>query len=151
MSYAEYSYLVRHGAYTYGGLNERGLMIDAPDARDELLARGLGANAVILSSSSPRASQTAIIIGRGLGADVVLSNTINEAGNSWAVSDLDAVVGQALKEEGVEIDPANQDLIIVTHAPMIAIACGKEPADIEFGEVYKYARGSWKNPDFPKP
>jgi phosphohistidine phosphatase SixA len=151
MAYAETIYLVRHGAETYGGLNERGFWVDAPSARDELLAHGLGEAAVILSSSSPRAAQTAIIIAEGLRTGVVLSDTMKEAGNSWGVRDLDAVVEQALYEEGIEIDPSNQDLIVVTHAPMIAIARGLDSADgVEYGEVFPYLRGSWSNPIAPK-
>lgn len=152
MSYTGEFYLVRHGNYDHesGCLNAEGRSIHAPSARDRLLARGLGANTILLSSDAPRAAETAEIIGYGIGAKPILSSVINEAGNdAWSVSDLDAVVDRALLEVDIA-DDATQDLVVVTHAPMLAIARGVESYDIDFGEVLAYQRGSWNNPDAPK-
>lgn len=152
MSYEQAFYLVRHGNYGMeGGLNTMGREVHAPAAREELLARGLGANTVLLSSDARRAAETAEIISEGLGTEVVLSNLINTAGNrAWNVRDLDAVVEQALHEAGVSIDAATQDLVVVTHAPMLAVARGVESDQVRYGEVLTYHRGTWHNPDAPK-
>ena len=152
MSDAGEFYLVRHGNYDRrsGSLNAEGRQIDAPSARDQLLLRGLGANTILLSSDAPRAVETAEIIGHGLGSEPVLSNMINRAGNgAWSVRDLDALVDLALQEAGIT-DDVNRDLVVVTHAPMLAIARGVESDAIDFGEVLAYQRGSWNNPDAPK-
>lgn len=155
MSYEKEFYLVRHGDYDLdsrnGSLNSKGREIHAPAARDELIARGLGSSAILLSSDAQRAIETAHIIGEGLGIDPILSNTINVAGNRAAgVRDLDKVVATALQEAGVEIDEALHDLIVVTHAPMLAIAKGIENSQVKHGEVFTYIRNSWNNPDAPK-
>lgn len=152
MTYNERFYLVRHGSYdATGSLDAAGREIHAPRARNELINRGLGTSAVLLSSDQPRAVETAQIIGTGLGIELALSNIINRTGNRpWYLRDLDAVIEEALNEAGVAIDGGSQELIVVTHAPMLAIARGVESKDIRYGEVLEYLRNSWNNPDAPK-
>ncbi len=152
MSKSNDFYLVRHGSYdrSTGGLDPTGREVHAPSARDELIARGVGSNALLLSSDALRAAETAEIIGEGIGVNPILSEVINQAGNrAWNVQDLDAVVDEALKNAGVAQD--GRELVVVTHAPMLAIARRVEDVnDISFGEVFAYERGSWYNPDFRK-
>jgi len=152
MSYRNEFYLVRHGKYGDDwNLDATGREIHAPSARDQLLARGLGSGAVLLSSDAPRAAQTAEIIGRGLGVQPVLSRLINEAGNeAWGVQDLDEVVEGALRAADITLDESSQELVVVTHAPMVAIAKGVPMKEITFGEVFAYQRHSWNNPEAPK-
>lgn len=153
MTYKDELYLVRHGEYGRDhNLNAMGREVHAPSARDNLVnLRGLGSNAVLLSSDAPRAAQTAEIIGEGLGVKPVMSALVNEAGNSaWLVSDLDAVIEEALDLAGVEINEESQDLVVVTHAPMLAVARGVDSRDIRYGEVLAYARNSWNNPEARK-
>lgn len=149
MSYGEKIYLVRHGDYGFDyNLNEQGREHDAPAASDRLRLRGVGVRAVLLSSDAPRAAQTAEIIGRGLGIDpVYLSRIIRQRGNdAWGIENLDEVIEKALGEVGVEVDEAEDDLVVVTHAPMIAVARHVLPSEVDYGEVYEYRRGSWDNP-----
>ena len=153
MSYAQGFYLVRHGSYNDDddALNTVGRESHAPQAKNQLIARGVGAGCILLSSDARRAAETAQIIGEGLGVEPVLSPVINEAGNhAWSVKDLDAVVEQALSEAGVVLDGTSQDLVVVTHAPMLAIARGVASKDIGYGEVLAYTRNSWNNPGAPK-
>lgn len=152
MSKSKEFYLVRHGSYdrSTGRLDPTGREVHAPSARDELIARGVGSNALLLSSDALRAAETAEIIGEGIGVDPILSEMINQAGNrAWNVQDLDAVVDEALENAGVVQD--GRELVVVTHAPMLAIARrARDVNDISFGEVFAYERGSWHNPDFRK-
>lgn len=149
MGYDKEFYLVRHGNYdwTTGGLDAVGRIVDAPKASRHLVDRGLGTRAVLLSSDARRAAETAKIIGDTLGTEPVLSPTINQAGNEARdVHDLDAVIERALQEEGVEIDGTEQDLVVVTHAPMLAIARRVSSMEIGYGEVFTYQRNTWNNP-----
>jgi phosphohistidine phosphatase SixA len=152
MGEANEFYLVRHGSYDRHTrrLDEAGRIFHAPSARDNLLARGLGASTILLSSDAPRAAETAEIIGEGIGIEPVLCDIINEAGNNpWVIKDLDFLINNALDEMDVTYD-GTQELVVVTHAPMLAIARGVESQDISFGEVFAYQRGSWANPYAPK-
>lgn len=151
MSYHKGFYLVRHGDYDkYGDLSVRGREVDAVAARDRLILAGLGGGAVLLSSDAPRAIQTARVIGAGLGVEPKPSRTINTQGNhAWNVRDLDVVVEEALREVGVDVDP-DDNLVVVTHAPMVAIAQRVLMSEVDYGAVFHYERGSWSNPDAPK-
>ena len=146
-------FLVRHGAYRIGaGLSAEGIE-DATRAKDQLLAKNLGGNAMVLSSTAPRAIETAEIIADGLMAGIVPSLRIKEGGNGpQAIQDLDAWIGLAFDEAKLST-PDDKRLVIVTHAPMVAIAKGLHATDtssVGYGEVYEYTPGSWSNPDYDK-
>lgn len=143
-------YLVRHGRYEKGNLTEAGRSEDAPKARDALVAKGIGGKALVLSSSESRAVQTAEIIAEGLGAVVVPSKRIAEGGNhTHGVKDLDEFVAKALAEAGLHKN--GESLVVVSHAPMLAVAKGLSVDDyfqVDYGEIVEYAPGTWRNPDY---
>jgi phosphohistidine phosphatase SixA len=151
---AESFFLVRHGRYDREtmGLTDEGRDIDAPRALSILLAKGLGQGAVVLSSSAPRALQTAEIIAAGLSSEVISSRLIEYGGNDvWGVKDLDVLVSRALSE--AEAKPLDDNgLVVVTHAPMVAAAMGRhhfrDVDNIGYGKVVEYQVGTWTNPHF---
>ncbi|MDB5176327.1 MAG: hypothetical protein JWM81_1185 [Candidatus Saccharibacteria bacterium] len=147
-------FLVRHGRYDRqtSGLTNEGREIDAPRALSTLLAKGLGQGAVVLSSSAPRALQTAEIIAAGLSSEVISSRLIEDGGNDvGGVRDLDELVGRALSQ--AQAKPLDDNgLVVVTHAPMVAVAMGVHPFrdvdNMDFGKVAEYQVGTWTNPHF---
>lgn len=140
--------LVRHGGYNREGLTEAG-KLQSVSARELLLAKGLGKNATILSSSALRAIQTAEIIAQVIGNGTVLpSDIIHEAGeNPEIVRDLDTVIQASLSEHG--IDSVDNNLVIVAHMPLLAmIEHGDRYEEVENGGVVDYIPGTWINPDY---
>lgn len=148
-------YLVRHGSYDYHTqhLNHHGKTIDAPHAAEVLRERGVGSDAIIMSSVLDRALETAGIIGEGLGIqNVYRSVRIAKGGNNVrTIRNLDEFLGKALVECGLDVQ-SEQPLVVVTHAPMVAAAKGHFDSGaserIGFGEVYPYEPHSWQNPGF---
>lgn len=144
------TFLVRH-AECYGGALEPKGQEQANSARDELLRRGLGGGALILSSSAVRAMKTAEVIAIGLGVNVYPSKRIEEGGNTPdGVRSLDEWIDRAMGEVGIPI--SDKKLIVVTHAPLIAVAkvgsrdnCSN---DVRKGEVFEYPPGTWNNSAF---
>ncbi len=155
---AEKIFLVRHGEYsqTTRGLTGLGREVHAPQARQRLLARGIGEGALILSSAALRAMQTAEIIAEGLPhPNVVSSDLIEDGGNDARhVKDLDDLLARAVAEAQVAV-PETGSLVVVTHAPMLAIASGLhgfgDSRKISYGQVMEYEPGSWQNPNFSEP
>lgn len=148
------TYLVRHGSY-----NENGGGLDAAGreaserARDSLLKCGLGDRALVLCSDAPRAVETARIIAAGICATVAESKRVRIGGTDYisAVENLDDWLARSMSDAGQTL-AQDQTLVVVTHAPMIAIAKGLYDSDyskaVGFGEVYPYIHGSWQNPGF---
>lgn len=141
------NYLVRHGKHNQGKLTSEGVR-EAEAARDELIRLGLGTSAILLSSNKTRALQTAEVIGAGLDTPVHSSLRINVAGNTAeVVENLDDFLTETLRQ--LHITRANeQPLVVVTHAPLIAIAKGLTLDDtdkISNGEVVGYTSGEWNN------
>lgn len=144
MGYGESFYLVRHGSYCWGddgGLDRTGSEVHATEARDQLIGRGVGAGTILLASTARRTIETAEIIGQGLGVEPVPSQLIHDAGNGAVpIKNLDTLMERALEECGVAID-SSQDLVVVTHAPMLAVARRLiTTKNVSFGEVYEYTR-----------
>lgn len=146
-------YLVRHGNYEISShnLTAEG-RTQSEKGRDDLLSRGIGGKALLLSSDAKRTIQTAEIIAEGLGVDIHPSTRINRAGNSvGVVSDLDEFLATTLERMGLDLDE-DRPLVVVTHAPMIAISEGINVRDcnslVSYGGVYEYAPGSWSNPEY---
>lgn len=145
-------FLVRHGRSMRGRSMEDELTPEgiqqARKAGGELLAKGLGASALILSSTAPRAIQTANIIGEELHTSVLQSTRIRLGGlEPQAIKDLDKWVNKALAEAKVPTD-SDRPLVLVTHAPLIAIAKGLHPSEadeVDHGEIFEYHVGSWVN------
>lgn len=139
------NFLVRHGKDKQGTLTEQGVQ-QSEGAREELLSYGLGGAALLLSSDLSRAVQTAGIIGEGLGVSVHASRRIAVGGNNAeVVKDLDEFLDTTLEQMGLE-RADDQPLVVVTHAPMMAIAKGLSINDIysvNNGEVVQYASGTW--------
>lgn len=113
-------------------LSQKGLA-EAQSAATELSEEhvGLRASALVLSSSAARAIRTAHIIHSQLGlpSDVLVSNTLHTAGLApRPYGTLRAIIHTALAEAVATelLDRANSDLVVVTHAPLIAWATGNE-------------------------
>jgi phosphohistidine phosphatase SixA len=143
-------YLVRHGMAEQGILTAEGRR-QAESARDELLRKGLGASALILSSNAPKALRTAEVIAAGLGvAEVLPSPNIKTAGNDpEVVASLDWVLAADLALHGIEGN-AN-DLVVVTHMPLISQArFGDIYKVTKNGEVWEYPTASWANPSYKR-
>lgn len=142
-------HLVRHGAYERRPerLSEIGKE-QVAEARDLLVDKGLGGRALILSSDLPRAIETAEIIAAGLEAPVIPSRRIGEGGNHpRGIKSLDDFIDKALGEAG-ETLPNDTDLVLVTHAPMLAAIMNVDVKFVAMGEVIEYTVGSWENPKF---
>jgi phosphohistidine phosphatase SixA len=139
------NYLVRHGKSGRDGLTPEGIR-EAERARDTLRGLGLGATALLLSSDTKRALQTAEIIGAGLSTPVNPSKRINIGGNeAEVVRDLDEFLQVTLGQLGLS-RADGQPLVVITHAPLIAVAKGLTLDDantIENGEVVSYTPGTW--------
>lgn len=118
--------MVRHGRYRSGRTEEliEDGVGDSEHARDKLIQRGIGRGAVLLSSTAPRALQTAAIIGEGLSLQVKSSKRIEIIGNyPEGVSSLDEMLEAALSES--EASTSGEALIVVTHQPLINIAANR--------------------------
>jgi broad specificity phosphatase PhoE len=141
-------FLVRHGRYSSEELSFEGRTIDAPKARDELIAKNLGSGAILLTSSLARAFQTAEIIGEGIKSTPLASERIALGSNFVdGIKSLDDFIDRALEELDVKQE-IGQPLVVVTHAPTLAVA--KEGStrganDIGYGEVMEYIPGTWNN------
>lgn len=136
-------YFVRHGRYDplTKALTAEG-EDDARRACTDLESRGLGREALILSSSNLRAIESAKIIGRVLYTPPFSSTLLAEGGECpEIIVDLDLFLNEALAETGQELSP-NQPLIVVTHAPLIEMISRNMPG---YGEVVEYISGTWKN------
>lgn len=141
-------YLVRHGTAEQGILTAEGRR-QAESAMDDLLRKGLGATALILSSNAPKALRTAEVIAAGLGvAEVMPSPNIKKAGNDpEVVASLDWVLAAELALHGVE--DTTSDLVVVTHMPLISQArFGDMYKTTKNGEVWEYPPASWSNPSY---
>jgi broad specificity phosphatase PhoE len=136
-------YFVRHGRYNAftEAITTEG-EDDAKRASIDLASRGLGREALILSSSNQRAMESAQIIGRELYSAPFSSALIAQGGERpGGILDLDLFLDKALAETGQELAP-NQPLIVVTHAPLITRISRGMPG---YGEVVEYIPGTWKN------
>lgn len=142
-------YLVRHGDYDRdtGELNNGGLE-QSRQAGDILLSRVLGMEALILTSTAPQTRQTAEILARRLVALQVVSRRIELGGRyPMGIQDLDEFVDKA---GGAFI--AGRKLVVVTHAPLIAVAQGQSyrtsSDTVAYGGVFDQEPGSWSNPNY---
>jgi phosphohistidine phosphatase SixA len=147
MSIAPY-FLVRHAeAFMESGLVEHLTpegIIQAEQARDQLIESGLDQNTLVLSSTAPRAVETAEIIAEGLGAGVETAVTIRRIGEapgdrSTAVL-ASIVTGLEAKFEPVE---EGAPVVIVGHQPLFVRLTSKKA--IGNGEVIEW------DPNQPKP
>lgn len=146
-------FFVRHGAYerAHGELTSLGIE-QAETARMTLNMNGVGDEAIVLASDAPRAHQTAEIIVAGTQRTLLSSTAIKKAGNAAeGVEDLDAYLGETLAEHGVNADQMTEQLVVVTHAPLVALVCGlttRHADRIPYGEVAPYQPGTWQNPEY---
>ncbi len=135
-------YFVRHGRYNAftKALTPDGID-DAKRASIDLANRGLGREALILSSSNQRAMESAQIIGRELYSAPHSSELMAHGGECPdVIFDLDQYLIKALAETGQEL-ATDQPLIVVTHAPLIAMISRGMPG---YGEVVEYVPGTWQ-------
>ena len=138
--------LVRHGDYDTQPDEQlsAGGKEDSWAAREELIRRGIGSGAVLLSSTAPRALQTASIIGEGLSADVMPSKRIEIIGNyPEGITSFDEELAMALAE--ADAATAGGALVVVTHAPLISHVA---QTPVGYGEIYPYELGTWDNPKY---
>ena len=147
-------YFVRHGSVNQltKELNSEG-GLEAIHAGQKLLAMGLGETATVLASSTKRTIQTAEAIAQVLGARLAPpSSWLYEAGNmpQMLIRDVEHFLLAANKAENLGLR-SESPLVVVTHAPMIALINGDVGTGaIENGEIYPYKPGSWKNDEFNK-
>lgn len=140
-------FVVRHGRYDRGTtrLTEQGRTEDAPRARDDLVRRGLGMGAVVLSSSELRAVETAEVIAEGFGTEVIQSKKIAMGGvHPSMISDLDEMLATVMHEAGVEVDTDGK-LVVVAHAPLVAAVARTDEMQVDFGQVAEYVPGTWND------
>lgn len=155
-------YLLRHGEYDpwSGSLTEMGIA-QAKSVGAEI-GLTLGAAAVLLSSTTPRAASTASIIATSYmyednytkygfgGLRTALSDRLSNdkaGGNPYVVEDLDAFLVDSLKRANGSTEE-DQSLVVVTHAPLIAQALGKSIRQVAHAQPYRYPSGSWVNSDY---
>jgi phosphohistidine phosphatase SixA len=143
-------YLLRHGRAETDSLTPQGIE-DSHIASKMLIAKGLGGRAVVLSSSEPRAYQTAKIIAEDLDVLPVLKSRYMTVGglDPRGIESLDDWLDDALKECGGPVKD-NETLVVVTHEPLLktAVYGSRECGQIEHGSVIEYEPGSWNNRDF---
>ena len=147
---AEVIYLVGHGHNNGENLSAAGV-IDAERARDQLRAKKLGRDVLLLSSVAERALQTAEIIAQGLNTEVIASPRILAGGNlPRGVESLDSWIEKSAEEVGHSVT-SDKELVVVTHLSMLTIAQGlrrDQIRDVPYGKVYEYTPGSWKNSEY---
>jgi phosphohistidine phosphatase SixA len=99
---------------------------------------------IILSSTVPRALDTAHIVRTDLGLPRLFkSDYISLVGNRpQPVEDLRAFAGNVLTACGADHDEA--DVLLVAHKPLVEAAAGP---DLEDGGIYPIPEG-WKNPKY---
>lgn len=140
-------FLVRHGDYdpNTGNLTPEG-MVQSVQAAERLVKQGLGSLALILSSSAPRAEQTAHILLDELNTRIIFSDELNTVGNRpQNLDSLDDLLKQELDKNDTALAPG-QDLVVVTHAPMINQVIDPHNQGglrAQNGGVYQYEPGSW--------
>lgn len=159
-------YFVRHGkagrTRTAGGVADEELTFEgvaqAIDAAVYLRETcGLDEQATVLTSSAPRAEQTARIITGIIGIGYGASELVEVSGNNpKGVESLDQMLGYAVRLAGIT-KPLEEltasGLVVVAHLPVMAIINGEHPEegfDIKNGAVIEYAPGSW-DPKYYKP
>jgi len=142
-------FFVRHGDYEHIYLTAEGHE-QSERAADELAAKELGEQVLLLSSSRERALETAEHISNRLGIPVLASSRLNIAGNyPRVVEDLDDFLWDVAHETGADYAEDTQ-IVAVAHAPLLAAILGRDPYDthgIEYGQVVPYRPGSW-NPGY---
>lgn len=140
--------LIRHGKYSGESLTEAG-RLQSLEARELLLAKGLGEKTTILTSSALRAVQTAEILTQDIGSGSILSSEIiKEAGNyPIHVNNLDRVIEKALEAYGFTELP--DELVVVAHMPLLSmVKSGNQYTDIPHCAITEYKLGSWQNPEY---
>lgn len=130
------------------GLSDLGRR-QAEAARDELIAKELVPRILVLSSTSPHVVETSQIIGKGLEAEVRVSNRLGLFGVTPELmqgfnANLDDVLAFDLGK--LPEDQTVRTLIAVSSAPLIAMALGQESGDyrgIASGSIHPYEPGAW--------
>jgi hypothetical protein len=131
----------------------------AERARDTLLEEKLGRSALILTAAGLRVTQSADIIANGFQANHILTQIIvgspvfNHQGAAPRKEvDLDELVIAELEAAEHSLETTWESLVIVTNAPLIALAKGlvlpNNSADLDilvpYGSVTPYDPGAWK-------
>ncbi len=136
---------VRHGhADQYGMLTEQGKK-SAHDAVTELRSMGVNENALVLASVHTRAVMTGEIIAAGLKTELSISDLIKFGGTNPEIIKLwPEFLNRALGIIGVK-RASGQDLVVVTHAPMISVAKGEDQYmhDVGFCEIVVFNPDTW--------
>ncbi len=139
-------YFIRHGQEAGNRLTGLGKE-QSKQVVNKLLSSGIGNTAIVLSSDETRALETAEIIAGGLGAAVHESRRLAIAGQlPAAVKDLDVFLKDTLEQSGLKALGHEQKLVVVAHAPLLAVIKGlqlNDASNIENGEIIEYVPGSW--------
>jgi len=143
------TYFVRHGRYSpnTGSLNKDGNN-DAATAGQLLYGKGVKSNAVILSSTAPRATETADIIQHTLEAPAVYKSELIEVTglHPRSIRSMRRIIDLALRHEGITLD--DRQLVIVTHEPVMLAMSDRER--VRNGEVIPCNIDAWVNEDFSR-
>lgn len=139
---------LRHAKYyaDTGSLTPEG--VESAQAAGRALQHQLvGERAVLLSSTAPRAVETAERIARVLGgAKVMLSESIYHGGeHPDTIASTDAYLADGLAEAGM-IPDGQTDLIVVTHGPLISEIKGISLGRIGHARPMPLPQGAWTNP-----
>lgn len=149
-------YLIRHGAYRRDGMSWRDERLTDPGkAQAEAAAKRLQELSPdtdtwqLLTSSAPRAVETAGIIGGLICATPVVSRSVERAGSAPHIITTNLVdfVGEAFRQAGSDYDE-DTPAIVVAHLPLVACVFGDPEADIENGAVVEYDPAAWRLPGY---
>jgi phosphohistidine phosphatase SixA len=154
------TFLVRHGSYSkdHGGLINDGAH-EIKLASDQLVELGVGASALILSSTARRTRESARILNQKLNCKdddtdekgIIFDDALYEAGcHPVELPSLDDLLEEIISK-GRATQADHTGLVVVTHAPLIALAIQNDPYVIPArvtieGGVYPYKPDSWVDP-----
>lgn len=142
--------LVRHGRYDRdtGRLNAQGRG-DILRTCNRLAGLALGDALLILSSTEPRAEESAKLVEMNLPSRLVTDAELARQGNRPDVEDFDGMLERIAARHDVSMDD-HTGLVVVTHAPLIHVAINHKlrgsDAIIQHGEPYPYTPGTWVPP-----
>jgi phosphohistidine phosphatase SixA len=143
-------FLVRHGDYDDDTLhlNDVGRK-QAHNAAEVLTKRWHISGTPVFTSWLHRAIETADIIAQGLsgdGAKAIQSEALALAGNHpEVVKELGTLVCGVVNKVAPELE-AESPIVVVTHAPLIAVAMDISTGDVRYGGVYRYDPSVFNNP-----
>lgn len=139
--------LVRHGRYDRdtGNLTAQGRG-DILRTCNRLAGLALGDSLLIMSSTAPRAEESAELLSMNLPGRLVVDDELTRQGNRPGVEDFDGMLESIASRHDASLGD-HSGLVVVTHAPLIHAAVNHSlrgsDASIQHGEPYPYTPGTW--------